>query len=100
MIQLSSARRHVEQKFRTRDVVHGGEICRRGRPSERRRSECWVVHSKGWHKACGHENHEVHTKQDAKDENGKPRQTRRGVTTEVENPGRLYDMMQQNGLIN
>ena len=43
---------------------------------------------------------EVQIKQKAKDENGKPRQRRRGVTTEVENPGRLYDMPQQKGLSN
>jgi len=47
---------------------------------------------------CGHGNHEVHIIQDAKDENGMPRQRRRGVTTEVENPGRLHDMLQQQGL--
>mmetsp|Transcript_26028 Transcript_26028/g.68341 ORF Transcript_26028/g.68341 Transcript_26028/m.68341 type:complete len:327 (+) Transcript_26028:4016-4996(+) len=39
-------------------------------------------------KSCGHGNHEVRFEQEAKDENGKPRQARRGVTAEVEHPGR------------
>ena len=44
-------------------------------------------------KTCGHGNHEVRIKRDAKDENGKLRQRRRGATAEVEKPGRLCDMM-------
>ena len=93
----------IHQRGQQHEQVYGVEsqnTCAtlRGHDVERRKAQVYVPgvqpRSAGLstviaeRKPCGHGNHEVRFEQEAKDENSKPRQGRRGVTAEVENPGR------------